>query len=82
MPATTARAMTRAQFEITVNGQPRRVDVDLRTTLLDLLREHLASVGCDPLALRIVTELRCRAGLRDGLDDLRGRLPGCHPAST
>jgi len=48
----------------------------------DLLREHLASVGCDPLALRIVTELRCRAGLRDGLDDLRGRLPGCHPAST
>ena len=48
----------------------------------DLLREHLASVGCDPLALRIVTELRRRAGLRDGLDDLRDRLPGCHPAST
>ncbi len=48
----------------------------------DLLREHLASVGCDPLALRIVTELRRRAGNRDGLDDLRGHLPGCHPAST
>jgi len=48
----------------------------------DLLREHLARVGCDPLALRIVTELRWRAGLRDGLDDLRGHLPGCHPAST
>ncbi len=40
-----ARAMTRAQFEITVNGQPRRVDVDLRTTLLDLLREHLGLMG-------------------------------------
>ncbi len=48
----------------------------------DLLREHLAGVGCDPLALRIVTELRWRGGHRDGLDDLRGRLPGCHPAST
>ena len=48
----------------------------------DLLREHLASVGCDPLALRIVTELRRRTGHRDGLDDLSGHLPGCHPAST
>jgi hypothetical protein len=48
----------------------------------DLLREHLASAGCDPLALRIVTELRRRAGHRDGLDDLRSHLPGCHPAST
>ena len=27
----------------------------------DLLREHLASVGCDPVALRVVTELRQRA---------------------
>ena len=48
----------------------------------DLLREHLAGVGCDPLALRIVTELRWREGYRDGLDDLRDHLPGCHPAST
>jgi hypothetical protein len=48
----------------------------------DLLREHLASVGCDPLALRIVTELRRRTGNRDGLDDLRPHPPGCHPAST
>jgi len=45
----------------------------------DLLREHLASVGCDPLALRIVTELRQRAGQRAGLDDLIGHLPTCHP---
>jgi hypothetical protein len=48
----------------------------------DLLREHLARVGCDPLALRIVTELRRRQGHPDRLDDLRCHLPGCHPAST
>ena len=45
----------------------------------DLLREHLASFGCDPVALRIVTELRQRAGQRDGLDDLTSHLPACHP---
>src|ERR1700722_11854637 len=44
----------------------------------DLLREHLASVGCDPVALRIVTELRQREGQRNGLDDLIGHLPACH----
>jgi hypothetical protein len=48
----------------------------------DLLREHLARVGCDPLALRIVTDLRRRTGNGDGLDDLRDHLPRCHPAST
>jgi len=48
----------------------------------DLLREHLASVGCDPIALRIVTELQQHAGLRDGLDDLTGRLPACHAVYT
>ena len=46
----------------------------------DLLREHLASVGCDPLALRIVTDLRRRTGDRDGLEDLSAKLPGCHRA--
>jgi hypothetical protein len=45
----------------------------------DLLREHLASVGCDPVALRIVRELGWRAGQRDGLDDLTVHLPACHP---
>jgi xanthine dehydrogenase YagT iron-sulfur-binding subunit len=44
-------AATRAAFQITVNGEPREVDVDLRTTLLDLLREHLGlkgpKKGCD-----------------------------------
>ncbi|HTX47964.1 MAG TPA: 2Fe-2S iron-sulfur cluster-binding protein [Caulobacteraceae bacterium] len=45
MPDTPARGVTRAVFEITVNGEARRVDVDLRTTLLDLLREHLGLMG-------------------------------------
>ena len=44
-------AAPRATFEITVNGEKRRVDVDLRTTLLDFLREHLGlggtKKGCD-----------------------------------
>ena len=47
----------------------------------DLLREHLASVGCDPLALRVLAELRQRAGQQDQLDDLTGLLPACHPVS-
>jgi xanthine dehydrogenase YagT iron-sulfur-binding subunit len=38
-------------FEITVNSAPRQVAVDVRTTLLDLLREHLGlpgtKKGCD-----------------------------------
>ena len=38
-------------MRITVNGEAREVDVDVRTTLLDLLREHLgltgAKKGCD-----------------------------------
>jgi xanthine dehydrogenase YagT iron-sulfur-binding subunit len=39
------RDVTRAVFDITVNGEARRVEVDLRTTLLDLLREHLGLAG-------------------------------------
>jgi len=38
-------------MRITVNGEAREVEVDVRTTLLDLLREHLgltgAKKGCD-----------------------------------
>ena len=50
----------------------------------DLLREHLASVGCDPLALSIVTTLRRRAGYRDTPEDVSGQIPGCHrsPSET
>jgi xanthine dehydrogenase YagT iron-sulfur-binding subunit len=38
-------------LEFTLNGEPRSVTMDVRTTLLDLLREHLglsgAKKGCD-----------------------------------
>jgi hypothetical protein len=44
----------------------------------DLLREHLASVGCDPLAVRITVQLRHPNGHDDDLDNLVGQLPGCH----
>ncbi len=44
----------------------------------DLLREHLATVGCDPLALRIAAHLRRPGGHDDDFEDLVGRLPGCH----
>lgn len=37
--------------ELTINGEPHRLDLDVRTTLLDLLREHLeltgSKKGCD-----------------------------------
>jgi hypothetical protein len=48
----------------------------------DLLREHLASVGCDPLALGIVTELQRRSGNQGGLEDVIGDLPDCHTACS
>ena len=44
----------------------------------DLLREHLASVGCDPLAVRIAAMLRQPAGKIDDFENLARRLPGCH----
>jgi hypothetical protein len=44
---------------------------------VDLLREQLASVGCDPLAFRIVARLG--PSVTDGdLEDLAAQLPGCH----
>ena len=43
----------------------------------DLLREHLAAVGCDPLASRIVAHLRHTAGTHDDVRYLPGQ-PGCH----
>jgi hypothetical protein len=45
-----------------------------------LLREHLASVGCDPLAVRILAQLRDPGGHDDAFEDLARRLPGCHAA--
>ncbi len=47
----------------------------------DLLREHLASVGCDPLALRIVADLGQRIGRLEDLGNLTGEGPRCHPNS-
>jgi len=46
----------------------------------DLLREHLAAVGCDPLAFRIVAQMRQPAGMDDDFENLAGQLPDCHPA--
>jgi hypothetical protein len=48
------------------------------TRASDLLREHLASVGCDPLAVRITARLREPMARDDDLDDLASQLPGCH----
>ena len=44
----------------------------------DLLREHLASIGCDPLAFGIAAMLRQPAGQNDDFENLARRLPGCH----
>jgi xanthine dehydrogenase YagT iron-sulfur-binding subunit len=47
----TLSAAPAATFDIVVNGERRQVTADVRTTLLDLLREHLhlwgAKKGCD-----------------------------------
>ncbi len=45
---------------------------------VDLLREHLAGVGCDPLAIRIVAQLGQPEGTDDDCENLAGQLPGCH----
>jgi hypothetical protein len=46
----------------------------------DMLREHLASVGCDPLAMRILTDLQQRLEHQGDFDDLHRRSLDCHPA--
>ena len=43
-----------------------------------LLREHLASVGCDPLAVRITAQRLHPGGYDDDFEDLVGQLPSCH----
>ncbi len=46
-----AKAPVTARVSFTVNGQPRELELDTRTTLLDALREHLrltgTKKGCD-----------------------------------
>jgi hypothetical protein len=51
---------------------------DQPTRAADLLRGHVASVGCDPLAIRITARLQPPTGPGDRLKDLAGQLPGCH----
>ena len=51
------------------------------TRASDLLREHLADVGCDPLAVRITTGLREPMARDDDVDELASQLPGCHAIS-
>ena len=48
------------------------------TRASDLLREHLANVGCDPLAVRITIRLRKPMARDDDLENLATQLPGCH----
>ncbi len=43
--AISGNARAPADFTVTVNGHDHRLAVDARTTLLDLLREHLALTG-------------------------------------
>jgi hypothetical protein len=45
----------------------------------DLLREHLAGVGCDPLAYRIVAQMPQLAGMDDDFENPAAQLPDCHP---
>ena len=40
-----SRAAARVRIELTINGQPQRFDIDTRTSLLDLLREHAGLTG-------------------------------------
>jgi xanthine dehydrogenase YagT iron-sulfur-binding subunit len=49
--ATTAGAVSMSKVSFSVNGKPREIALDTRTTLLDALREHLhltgTKKGCD-----------------------------------
>ena len=42
---------------------------------VDLLREHLTVVSCDPIAIAVVLG----AGSQEQLDDILQKLPSCHP---
>jgi hypothetical protein len=59
-------------------AQRLAVTADPVTRASDLLREHLAGVGCDPLAVQITARLREPMARDDDLDELASQLPGCH----
>jgi hypothetical protein len=44
----------------------------------DLLREHLAGIGCDPLAYQIALQQLSHGESTDDLNDLVNNRPGCH----
>jgi len=45
MTATTPGTRTGVRVDLVVDGEARSIDVDVRTSLLDLLREHLSITG-------------------------------------
>jgi hypothetical protein len=76
-PAGRAMNWERHHIEVVATASAGRA-----TRAADLLREHLASVGCDPLAVRITVHITGRLQRStdpgDDFEDLAGQLPGCH----
>jgi xanthine dehydrogenase YagT iron-sulfur-binding subunit len=79
-------ALLRVPIRLTINGLEHRVDADVRTTLLDLLREHLgltgAKKGCDQgqcgactvlvKGKRVLSCLTLAAAVRDPVETIEG----------
>jgi hypothetical protein len=79
-----AGTMTRGTDRQQMNWERHHVEL-VRSALAgnaeratDLLREHLAGVSCDPLALRIVAHLLAPMGRTQLLEDLAHQIPTCH----
>ena len=71
------RLMTWERHHIEVVRRASAQDLDRAA---DLLRELVAAIGCDPLAMRIVLDLAERTGNTRQLDDLTSQTRGCHQA--